>query len=723
VGELLKLRKTVLEYRAKLIGVASLLLCVAFASQALTLGRIRGAALIGQPLNMVVPVQMDAGEDASAACFDADVFHADTRQDPSRVKLVVEPSGQAGTVNVRILSSVVVDEPMVTLYLRTICGQKTTRRYVLLADLPSEVDSAIAATRAPGAVVSAPVASAAALATGVVGATSSSTVTEVAAPAAVAQPKAPAKPKPKVVKKVVKPPVNKTPEPKPSADAAATKAAPQAPAGQPRLTLDSPVLLSEQVAALASTPPPDPLAEAQRDLLKIQTLESDVKALLALAAKNEASLLDLRTRLQVAESERLPNWMVYALGALVLACLAAIAVLLRRQRQALPHGNGDWSASVAAATPPDMPESNTSPAVGRVSMPGLPDSKLPASPETPAPVANAPRQADVSVTQVDVSLLEMSESSFDKLMQSGVVHSAIRKPQPTAAPVAATGAEPRTLNSGSVFDVRQQAEFFVSLGQTDQAVRILEKQISDSHEPNPHVYLDLLAIFHSLSLKVDFRQFREDFNLLFNGQVPEFASFKDEGKDLEAYPSVLTAIDAVWPSAKALSVIESFIFRDPWKTGSQAFDLAAFRDLLLLHAVVQRMLVASPAIAPSGQAPGSAAAAQAQPYFADSGLGMPLPMPSPYVPEVPSVPGQQAMDLDLDLAFDRLDLDLNFSDEPAPSAAQSPQQDVDLDLSLPLLTPLDLELPAASEPPVDNLIDFDMSVPDPRPAPDEKSAG
>ena len=717
-----------MEYRAKLIGAASLLLCVAFASQALTLGRIRGAALIGQPLNMVVPVQMDAGEDASATCFEAEVFHADLRQDPGRVKLTVEPTGQAGTLNVRISSTAVVDEPMVTLYLRTVCGQKTTRRYVLLADLPSEVDP-VAPIRIPSApVVAAPAAAPAPVAGGGVASTTNSpAVAEAPAPAPVAQAKAPAKPKPRVVKKEVKKPVNKAPETKPTAASAApaAPAAPVVPSGQPRLTLDSPVLLSDQVDALASTPLPNPSADAQRDLLKIQTLESDVKALLALAAKNEASLLDLRTRLQVAESERLPNWMVYVLGALVLACLAAIAVLLRRQRRAAPNDNDHWSASVAAAMPPNMPEPGAGAAGGRVTMPGLLDSKSPVSSETTAPVASAPtyRQADAPITQVDVSLLEMSESSFDTLMQSGAAHSAIRKPQPQPVAPAAAGTQPRNLNSGSVFDVRQQAEFFVSLGQTDQAVRILEKQITDSHEPNPHVYLDLLAIFHSLSLKVDFRQFREDFNLLFNGRVPEFASFKDEGQDLEAYPAALAAISAVWPSAKALTVIESFIFRDPWETNSQPFDLAAFRDLLLLHAVAQRILVASPGIEPSGEAPASAAAAQARPYFADSGLGMPLPMPSTAAPDFPAPPALQ--DIDLDLNLGDLDLDLDLSDAPAASAAQLPLQDIgmDLDLSLPLSAPMDLELPSAPAPVSANLIDFDMSEPIQRPKSDEKSSG
>ena len=92
-----------MEHRANIVGVA--LLCVAFSSEALTLGRIRGAALIGKPLDMVVPVQLDVGEDATSLCFDAEVFHADTRQDTSRVRVVVEATGLPQTTNVRIMST------------------------------------------------------------------------------------------------------------------------------------------------------------------------------------------------------------------------------------------------------------------------------------------------------------------------------------------------------------------------------------------------------------------------------------------------------------------------------------------------------------------------------------------------------------------------------------------------------------------------------------------
>ena len=39
------------------------LLCVALGSQALTLGPVQGTAVLGQALDVLVQVQMDAGED------------------------------------------------------------------------------------------------------------------------------------------------------------------------------------------------------------------------------------------------------------------------------------------------------------------------------------------------------------------------------------------------------------------------------------------------------------------------------------------------------------------------------------------------------------------------------------------------------------------------------------------------------------------------------------
>lgn len=536
-----------MEHKTNIVGVA--LLCVAFGSEALTLGRVRGVALVGQPLDVVVPVQMDAAEDASSLCFDADVFHADTRQEASRVRVVVDATAQPHTANVRILSSAVVDEPVVTVYLRTGCGQKTTRRYVLLADMPSEVAAAapyVAPVSAlppaqggliPVAPVSASVSSAASNSAPVVKAKTVPVSTPtVRQGVANKRPQGPA--------------VVASPGMAPSDEKSRAGRSP----GQPRLKLDSLELLPDRVATLASSTPVPAPEDALRDVQRMQTLEGDVKALLALAAKNEASLVDLKARLQKAETERFPGGLVYGLIALVLACLAALTFLWNRQRR-VHAGDADWwrGAIVTPASAP--PEPGPSPAPGARRM-------------------------------------EMSEVDFDDLLPSGAADGANHKRPSSPPPAVAPQLGPkRSLNSEVMLDIRQQAEFFISLGQTDRAVRILKKQIDESAEPNPFVYLDLLSLFHSLSLKTDFQLFREDFNRLFNGLVPEFAFFKDEGKGLESYPDVLSRITALWPTPKVLALIEAFIAQDPGAAKSQSFDLAAFRDLLLLHAIAQSVVL------------------------------------------------------------------------------------------------------------------------------------
>jgi hypothetical protein len=259
-------------------------------------------------------------------------------------------------------------------------------------------------------------------------------------------------------------------------------------------------------------------------------------------------------------------------------------------------------------------------------------------------------------SQMDVSLVEMSESNFDNLMQSGQAHSGIRKgPLPRQADAPPTRSQPmemaRSINSDKVFDVRQKADFFVSLGQTDQAVRVLEDQINESGETSPLLYLALLDILHSLGLRQDYHQFKEDFNLLFNSRVPEFTAYGQEGRSLEEYPQVLAHITALWPTRKAQMVIEASIFRDTLDESSKPFDLAAFRDLLLLHAIAQtnaRGGVGSSDLAPlaAGLSESAAVRQVAAPLLTvDIPLetrGGLLPMPTPST-------GGTDLDLDLDL--------------------------------------------------------------------------
>jgi hypothetical protein len=680
----------------RLLGFA--LLLAALDSQALTLGRMRGAALVGQGLDVTIQVQTDPGDVPSSLCFEAEVFHADARQDPARVQVSVEPTQVAQTVNVRVQSSVAVDEPVVTIYLRAGCTQKISRRYVMLADIVSEPLPA-AVVQAPAQLPlvvppAAPVAASSASAapgTGSGTARAAATGSSVPRSAAAARGPAPAKPAPAAAARKPAPAKVVAPSPAPSAQTSEKLVAGRV-AGQSRLKLDPLEVLSERVATLESSTasaPAEQAAREARDAQRLQALEASVKNLLAVATRNESSLADLRVRLQQAEQDQYSNPLVYALVASLLACLAGIAFLLTRRGGSGGAGGNWWSgapnaqntvasADIAAGT---TRRSGFAPMSAPAPL-SAPDS-LPAAehpPQQQAQRAGPPSKA-APITQVDVSLVEMSESTFDRLMQSGTTHSAVRKPSPRPdEPGQPRPAPPqRQLNTDDLFDIRQQAEFFVSLGQTDQAVRILENRISESGESSPLAYLDLLKIFHSLGLKADFRQVREDFNLLFNAQVPEYASFADEGRDLDAYPEILESLVQAWGKPEILPTIEALVFRDQWTSHSELLDLAVFRDLLLLHAVAQMAATLPDQLQAAvgrnmPRSPFSSATKAVVQTPASPVLALPESAP-PDSDNVPLPPLAGAAEVDIDLS----DLALEFELDPPPTFAAPAQMAVNPD--------------------------------------------
>ncbi|MGA8516355.1 MAG: hypothetical protein WB821_16455, partial [Burkholderiaceae bacterium] len=72
-----------------------------------------------------------------SSCFSTEVFYGDTRVNGQNI--IVSPLRTSPTeLTLRVQSSKPIDEPFVTLYVRTTCGPSLSRKYVLLADSPSE---------------------------------------------------------------------------------------------------------------------------------------------------------------------------------------------------------------------------------------------------------------------------------------------------------------------------------------------------------------------------------------------------------------------------------------------------------------------------------------------------------------------------------------------------------------------------------------------------------
>jgi len=574
-----------------IFGVA--VFCAAASSMALTLGRARGAVLLGQPLKLTVPIQLESREDPSAMCFDADVFYGDSKQDASRVGVTSDVSPQSQSANLYVSALGNVDEPVVTVYLRAGCAGKTSRRYVLLAELVTEMArqpvDAVAPTRA---------------------------LPDVVAPRTQANPvdvseNAKAKP---VTRRLSATGSGLESTHTPAANSNPSVATRRPASSRPRLklapvdlTVDrDPILklsnelllggledLQKRAQAVALwqslNASPEEVLSAQS---RRQALEADLKGLHDVTAKNRQILEELTRRLDTAETERYSNPLVHALIATLLA-LGLGWVYVRSRRQQVVVGAPLWwrdEGSVdRAGVATHVSERVSAQADSEWSHSVLTETS------SPMPPAGVVARPPAGMTEVDIDL--PWDAPVD-VNQDGM--SSVSKPQ--AAPAAMTSralrhhdfadsmtTTLRAVNTREMLDIRQQAEFFMTLGQHQEAVDMLAENIDTGAEANPLVYLDLLRVLHTLGRKAGYDHYRNAFNGIFSGRVPEYADFNHGGKCLEAYPDVCHRLVQLWPSEEAVAYIEECLVSRSDGDAAHGFDLEAFRDLLMLHGVAMRM--------------------------------------------------------------------------------------------------------------------------------------
>ena len=631
------------------LALGAFILLAATSGQSLTLGRSQGVALIGRPLDVGVQVGLDAGADAAALCIDAEVFYADNRIDAGRVTTRVE-SSSGSTATVRVRSTAAVDEPVVTVYMRVGCSQRVTRRYVLLAEQPGELPQQSAvplpAAEVPSA-APAPAAPARPARTG------------VAAPAAAAGDRsAGAKPSGAEARAARTQAREDARAARAAARAEAAAAVkPAAARSGARLKLEPLDLASERdpslraSSSMAAAPEASPQRRAEamalwqalnaqpedilRNMQRIQTLEGDVKSLRDGVQKNNAGLAALRTELEKAQGQRHMNFVVYGLLALLLVAAALAAFFALRRRRPGANSDGDWWRGGSAAG----------------------ESEFGMRPPAPKePVQGPPSKA------VDLDL-SFTESVIDHLRESPLTASGwpvSKSPggRGDSMDFAASQVESlRSVKAEELHDIQQQADFFVSLGEHDQAIEVLRSHINSHPETSVVAWLDLLEIYHKLQRREDYESTRQEFHSVFNAQVPSFEAYREQTEGLQAYHAALSRIVALWPSPKVLDVIEESIFRKPGQEGSDAFGLEAYRELLMLYHIGKDVIEAGDSLADFGPSSGS------RPDFSHTSI-------HPLSASIAASRRKYADDEDATAVdFPRIGLDINL-DEPAPPSAE-----------------------------------------------------
>ena len=564
------------------------MLLIASSSLAVSLGPVRGAPLVGRTLDLSVLARLDSGEDAAALCTEAEVAYSDTRIDSSKINVRTTPSGEPGQVLIRVTSTAVVDEPVVSLNLRAGCSAKNSRRYVLLADLPmqaAERPLALIPPAVPAGVSPAPTGSTRTTApggeSGVPVASGSAGRGSSVAPPAVRSPRPPR------VTSSAGEAANRrdSSTSRPAAGASLSQSlrlgesAAQRTPGTSRLQLDSAELPAESTPSLKSFSElqslptesnprrsefaalwralnlrPDDVA---RDVQRLDELQAQTRSLREANSKNQAELGLTREQLKKAEVERYANPLVYALVALLAALLLGAAYVYNRAKSSRT-GAAWWDQRDAE---PIAPEKSTVRAEPR-----LLDGRLPAA-SRPVPVAEPPRNM-VQLEENSVPGFRASDANFSP---SGI------------------SASPRGVNVNELFDIAQQADFFVSLGQHDHAIEVLSNHIRENVQTSPLAYLDLFKLYHDMDRQREYDELRVEFNRIFNAEVPPFQGFRQRGEGLEAYEGAMTRIQSLWNTPRVLDVIEESLFRKPGRP-AEAFGLEAYRELLLLYAIANELV-------------------------------------------------------------------------------------------------------------------------------------
>ena len=290
----------------------------------------------------------------------------------------------------------------------------------------------------------------------------------------------------------------------------------------------------------------------------MKELEATLAALREQTAQNQRTLLEMQSQLAEARESRYRNPLVYALLGLLLIALVVMVMLWRMARRAAaPAWYGEAAGGRGGAGHPGPDE-------------GPSDEEL---------LKGSPELRSASTGTFGAATFGGLGADGDSEFPDGL---------PARTP---DGAPVRPVNTEELFDVQQQSDFFLSLGQHDQAIAVLREHIAANPGTSALAYLDLLRIFHSLDRKEDYAQLAEEFERAFNADVPAFEHFNESaGKGLEHYRSALARIESQWPAPGTLALIEELVFRKPGANDDEAFDLAAYQELLLLYSVAKEVI-------------------------------------------------------------------------------------------------------------------------------------
>ncbi len=381
--------------------IVALLGLLAEAAEALSLGAPQGKVWLGQPIDLGFEVQLDPGMSVDALCPQARLVSGDVAVPAGRVQVSVRPGEPERNPVLRVQSSHLADEPVLTAQVSVHCTGRVTREYTFLADLPATIAAGLRPVAIPWEV---PLADASPSRAAGVAAGEASSVpamgpsrprkasaasrvarkgTKLAAKsagapvarsrsadtAAVASVTSTAQTAPHEPPSTV-PSMAPEAAAAPPAQASASSTASLAPAAAPVAPGPSkPRLVMEPLTALVTPPasgegaPSDgatlmPVAASAAEVnapdgagspgARMQALQVEVDRMRAQAEQDHQATLALLARVEQLKAGHFPASLVYGLLAMLALTVGAAGWLLARMRHAMDASNEEWRNTLTA---------------------------------------------------------------------------------------------------------------------------------------------------------------------------------------------------------------------------------------------------------------------------------------------------------------------------------------------------------------------------------------
>lgn len=288
-----------------------------------------------------------------------------------------------------------------------------------------------------------------------------------------------------------------------------------------------------------------------QEALRLQSAEREVRALGETMRRNASAAARLRDEVdQAGRGRATASAAVVGLAALLMAMLVWLAWRWHRESRVMRVGR--WFEAHSELGQPPMPIVDAA-AMRRRTAPPSPPMRV--QPAAAARSATAPT------------------SGWG----------------PAEVVAAARVAPLRQVGAQEVVDLHDKADFFLSIGEHEQAIGMLAAHVHDAVETSPLAWLDLLELYRRFGRRAEYERLRAQYQGRFRAWTPGFDHFEQPAPGLDHHAGAMARIAALWPSADVLDVIAELLFRAPELPGAEPFGREAYRDLVLLYHVAREL--------------------------------------------------------------------------------------------------------------------------------------